>query len=338
MFTLKCDINIGPYNFTQVSDITIHKSWRTLISTCEIELPGLKTLLNANRQIKAGDKVTVTLWYDVNNESQEKHLEFVGYVSRTVPGFPFRVECEDTTYLLKRTRITKLWKERDPVKLTLKTLIEYLVSETKKQTGRTDISVNNLVPDVTFEKFNIQNDNVAQILQKLKEEYGLAGFFTGTDNTSLFVGLANQVNTGEKVDYFFDYNVIENDLIFRTADEIRLRVKCIGFTKANQKIEPKETIGDDDGELKTIVKYNITSEADLKKQAMEEASKLKYDGFDGTLTTFLYPYAEPLMVAVLDDPQYDGSRNGQYLIDSVTTKFGMGGARRIVELGKKIPV
>jgi len=150
------------------------------------------------------------------------------------------------------------------------------------------------------------------------------------------VGLANQVNTGTRVNYSFAWNIIENDLIYRTNDEIRLRVKCVGFTKNNQKIEPKETIGDDDGELITIVKYNITSEAQLKAQALEEASKLKFDGFDGSVTTFLYPYAEPLMVAVIDDPQYGSSRNGDYLIDSVTTRFGMGGARREVELGKRL--
>lgn len=334
MFILKCDISIGLYNFTQVNDITIRKSWRSLISTCDIALGGLKTQLDPTRQIKAGDKVTVKLWYDVNDRPLLKYVEFEGYVSRTFPGFPFRVECEDSTYLLKRTRISKEWKLSDPVKLTLKTLIAYLVSQVQIQTKRTDISVNNQVPEVIFEKFNIQS-NAAEVLQKLKEEYGLASFFIGT---SLFVGLANQVNTGVRVNYSFAWNIIENDLIYRTADDIRLKVKCVGFTKNNQKIEPPLTLGDDDGDLITIVKYNVTSVAQLQSQALEEASKLKYDGFDGTLTSFLYPYAEPLMVAVIDDPQYGSNRNGSYLIDSVTTRFGMGGARREVELGKRIPI
>ena len=80
------------------------------------------------------------------------------------------------------------------------------------------------------------------------------------------------------------------------------------------------------GNLQAILtKDKITNSISIKKY--------KYTGFDGFLNSFLIPYAQPNMTAVLDDPDYPDQRNGRYVIDSVVTTFGVNGARRKVELG-----
>lgn len=51
------------------------------------------------------------------------------------------------------------------------------------------------------------------------------------------------------------------------------------------------------------------------------------------LTTFLQPFAEPCMTAVLTDAVYP-ERNGKFFIEAVQVLFGMNGARRIISLGE----
>lgn len=323
MFVLKCDIKIGNYTFTQVSEVEINNSWRELISTCRIALPSLKS--QVAKAINPGDAVSVTLGY----EGVYSGVEFTGYVSRTYPGFPFVVECEDFIYLFKKTNINKDW----PQGINLKDLIAYIVAQVKAKYTTANFSVSGQLPDITFDKFRIANGNAAFALQKLKEEYGLVSFF---QRNVFFCGLANQLNVGEAVKYALNWNVIESRLEFRTPDQVRIRAKVIGISKKNEKVETK--IGDDDGEQRTIYIYNITNEAQLKSRAQDELDRMKFDGYEGSFLTFGVPYAEPLMVAELQDPQYSDARSGRFLIDTVTTTFGQRGFRRIIEPGRRVSV
>lgn len=323
MFVLTCDITIGNYRFTQVSEVEINNSWRELNSTCRIALPSLKS--QVAKAINPGDAVSITLGY----AGVYSGVEFKGYVSRTLPGFPFTVECEDYIYLFKKTNINKNWEGS----VTLSEIISYLVSQVKAKYPTANFSVSGQLPDITFDKFRIANGNAAFALQKLKEEYGLASFFQGD---VLFCGLANQINTGTEVKYALNYNVIESRLEFCKKEQVRLRVKAIGINKKNEKLETK--IGDDDGEQRTIYLYNITNEAQLKSRAQEELNRMKFDGYEGTFLTFGVPYAEPLMVANLKDPQYNDARTGKFLIDTVITTFGQSGFRRVIEPGRRVSV
>jgi len=62
---------------------------------------------------------------------------------------------------------------------------------------------------------------------------------------------------------------------------------------------------------------------------------LKYDGFEGDITSFLIPYATRGMAAKIYDKEHP-NRDGTYFIKKVVTTFGMGGARRKVTLGNKL--
>ncbi len=330
MFVLLSEILIGPYVFRQVNNVEVEKSWRSLGNTCNIQLanlPGVyanKSLLE--EKIVTGLPVSVNLWY--MDEVQRE--EFTGYVSRVKAVIPFEIECEDEVYWFKRTPIKKTWK----TKTTLKEVVKYLVDEVNTKYPTVKITLSGNLPDVNFtDGFIIQSGNTAATtLQEIKENFGLVSYFRGKE---LFCGLSEQQNFG-KVKLSLAWNIIENDLTFHREEDVQIKIKPVGFTLDNKKVTTKKEVGDPDGELRTVHYYNVKTEEELLKLAENDLLKYKYEGFEGTVTTFLIPFAEPLMTCILVDPRYGGSRSGRYQTDSVKVSFGQNGARRIVELGKKL--
>jgi len=76
--------------------------------------------------------------------------------------------------------------------------------------------------------------------------------------------------------------------------------------------------------------------AELSNLANEALSKLKYEGFRGSFTTFLEPQVKHGdVIAIQDDVIPD--RNGKYLVRKVVTKFGVDiGGRQIITLDRKV--
>lgn len=331
-FVLQCEITVGNYRFRQVNHVRIEKSWRELGDHCTIRLPkhvtdgGLDTR-TLEEFVSVGDPVTVTLWY----LGKDKHLEFEGYVRRILPNIPFELECDDHSYYLRKARIKRSWSKADNVRL--KEVVQYIVDEVNRQYAAASITVSSNLPTVNFsEGLVIEAGNTAATaLQKVKEEYGLTTYLKGRE---LYTGLAYGQTFGD-VKLSLAWNIIFHELMYRNEDDVQLQAKAIGIRKDNTRVVVDD-VGDQDGEQRTLFFYNVTNQAQLKTLAQEELKRLKFTGYEGDLTTFLYPYTEPLMVADLSDPQYGESRSGRYIIDSVNTEFGVYGARRQVELGIKL--
>jgi hypothetical protein len=153
------------------------------------------------------------------------------------------------------------------------------------------------------------------------------------DDGKLFAGLRQVKNIGDNQVYDIYKNVISHDLKFRTADDVRISLKVVGVLKDNSKIEV--IVGDTTGEQRTIYKYNISDKAQLKTIGEAELAELKYDGYEGTITTFLTPFCTRGYNAQIKDKNYD-NRSGFYFVPKVVTTFGTDGARRKVELGTKV--
>jgi hypothetical protein len=326
---LACEVTIGAYLFRQVNDVHIEKSWREVVDTCTIRIPQrirvekLQTTSIEN-YINVGDAVKVVLYY----QGKTKRTEFEGYVSRLKPNIPFEVECEDSGYLLKKTNLSKSWKDT-----TLKEVVNYIISETNKKFPEAGLTASLEIPAVNFSQFRLSNVNGAKALQQIKEEYGLMATFRGKE---LYVGLAYTRNLGD-VNYSLAWNVIEHDLTYRNAEDVQLKVRAIGIKKDNTRVEVDVPSKDAEGEQRTIFFYNVTSSSELKRLAEEEMQKYKFTGYEGGLRTFGLPWAEPLMTANLQDPQYGDKRSGRYVIDSVTTDFNAeDGFKRRIELGIKL--
>lgn len=325
MFVLVANIQIGDYTFNQVNNVSIVKSVDLLSDTAEIKLPMSALFGNKEvgferkqleQEIKAGDKVTITLAYKDVIET----VEFEGYVRWLKPNTPtITIECEDAMYLIRQKQINHNFG-----KTTLNDVLTYIVDGTGVQLAAD-------LPEVNFDKFLLKNVNGAQALEKLKDEYGLYVFID--DDGKLFAGLRQTKNIGNEQLYNIYKNVVSHDLRFRRAEDVRISLKVVGVLKDNKKVEV--VVGDTSGEQRTLYKYNISDVDQLKKIGEAELSDMKFTGYEGSITSFLEPFCTRGYTANIEDKNYP-DRTGNYFVPKVTTTFGTGGARRKIELGTKL--
>lgn len=321
MFVLKCKIKIGDYTFSSVNEVEITKSVEDLVDTAMIKLPtkfkirSTGELKYIEEVIKPGEKVEITLAY----EGKFEKVEFTGYVSKVSPKIPMEIQCEDAMWLLRRKNITKAFG-----KTTLKELLNEVVAGT-------GISLSDKIPAMGIDKFIIKNANGAQVLQKLKEDFAISAYLD--DEGKLYAGLEQMNNIGQVAIYDLNYNLVSNDLEFKTDEEKKLKVRYTYIDKSNKKKQVE--VGDHDGELRTFHTSVISDEAQLRKMAEAELRKNKYSGFEGSVKSFLIPFATRGMVAEIRDKEHE-NREGKYYIKKVVTSFGTSGARRTVTIGNKL--
>lgn len=321
MFVLSADIQIAGKKFTRVNSVKIESSAKVLEDMATIIIPATARMersgefiseVETAKQFNVGDDVVINLGY--NGDLKE---EFRGYVSRIKPGTPLEIECVDAVWLLRRKNCKGSFKNT-----TLKKLLEFIVSGT-------GIVLKGDIPGIQFKTYYLKNVTAASAVQELKDRYGLTLYMSGKD---LRVGLTSFTDK-KVVKYGLGENVIENDLEWMNEDDTRIKVKAIHIKKDNTKVEKE--YGDDDGELRTVYFYDLDSSADLQKMALAEASKYKFTGYQGGLTSFLIPFVQVGNVAKIQDQQF-GERAGDYLVDKVTTTYGTAGARRKIEIGIKV--
>lgn len=307
MKSMNAHIAIGAYEFRYVHRVTVESSWKTLADTCTIELPNVAGQLE--KAIRPGDAVVVRLGYDgVYAE------DFRGYVSSVAPGTPVRIECMDELWTLRQRSITKSWRSTT-VGEVLRELVPGAVLR---------------VPEVTLAPFRLDRVTVADALQVLKDQYGLAVFFRGPE---LYAGLPYGIDSPPEVyRYHTQRNVASfGSLEYRRAEDVKVKVKAVSIRPDNSRLELE--LGDSDGELHTLTFYGL-SLAELRQQAEERIGLLKFDGYKGSFTAFGFPNAQHSGVVDLTDGRYP-ERGGRYYIDDVKVTYGPGGYRRDITLGKR---
>ena len=298
------------YEFeNRVNSVRITSTWKAISDTAEIKLPYLRGMLD--KQINVGDRVVIYLGY--NGVLKQ---EFKGYISVKKPDVPFTLICEDEMWKLKQIKVSPTgWST-----IKLADVITHLAP---------DVVLTDL-PDITLSPWRIENDtrNVAQALDRLRHDFGLAVYFR---DGRLYAGLPYYENAGE-VKFRFGVNAKDRSLEFKREADIKLQVKAISLLPSGKHIN--ETVGDVGGEQHTLHFYNLTRD-ELKRQAAEKLPLLRFDGFRGSFLSFGIPQTKHSMVANLEHPRYP-EKNGKYFIDTVTTEYnGSVGYKRINELGRK---
>jgi hypothetical protein len=315
MKRLSCNISVGSLRFDYVNELHIESTWKNFTDTLTIKFPRNLKLRNTKLQdyIKTGDKVIVNLGYDDVTE-----LIYLGYVKTIKPSTPVEITCEDEALQLKKNPKSLSYRN-----VSLGTLVNDIAS--------------GIIADV-FEaqlgRFAIDRATPAQVLEKVKESYGLNSFFRLTEQQPVLV--VGKVYTQEitKIHQFkFGHNIIGDSgtLEYRNKEDVRLKIIAISMKPDNTKIEVE--LGDSDGEERTLTYYDL-SHAELKKIATSEMEKLKYDGYSGSFTTFGVPvvrHGERVMIIDSDYPE----RAGEFYVDMVTTTFGLQGYRQEISLGPK---
>ena len=321
MYILAAKIEIGDFVFRSVNEVEITKSVTELVDTAIIKMPTKFRVKSNNEQkfieecIKPGDKVKITLAY----EGKYEGVEFSGFVKKVNPKTPMEIHCEDAMWLLRRKNIAKSWK-----KTTLKEVLQEVVSGT-------GIKLSNKIPSVNLESWIIKNKNGTQALQEIKETMGMSIFLD--DDGSLYCGFQQSTNIGQIVKYDLNYNLVENNLEFKTADEKKIKAVCHWIDKKTNK-KQTFTAGDEDGEIKEFKSpsYDKKLMQEIAEKTIKEA---KVAGFEGDVTSFLLPFANRGMTAKIIDKEH-ANREGNYFIKTVVTTYGMSGARRKVTLSNRL--
>ncbi|WP_312357269.1 hypothetical protein [Sphingobacterium multivorum] len=321
MFILGGTFEIGSFKFSAINEIEIIKSVDDISDTAVIKMPS-KFLVKQNgglkyteEVIKKGDPVKITLAY----KGKFEKVEFEGYVDRIKAGVPMEIHCVDATWLLRRKEC-KFSKSKTSLKEVLQHIVE-----------GTDLKLATNIPDLPLEKYLLKNKNGLQALYQIKEETSMSIYLN--DAGELYCGLQQLNNIGQIVKYDLNYNLVENNLEFRTADDKKIKVVYESTTKDNKKL--KVELGDDGGEKIEVKTKTITDQATLERMAKTHLERAKYDGYDGDVTSFLIPYATRGMAAEIIDKKHV-NRQGKYFIKKVVTTFGTGGARRKVSISNKL--
>lgn len=329
MFALTAHITIDKYEFNHVNYVEITSNRTVLGEKATIKLPRryANKYVNGSTKlsdvIKAGQKVSIQLGYDGNYTQQ-----WNGYVSNITPSVPFVIECEDEAYTLKREYVQPIVF----ASATLKEVIQYILKDSK-----VEYSLD--VPDLKLTNFPIKGKRISKYyaLDQLNNETNLDLdiFFR---NSKLFCGLPyteKYATTLKNVVYNLSgakQNVISNNLKYRNAADVKIKLKLISLMPDNSKIEC--VWGDADGEVRTWHEFN-KSLKELQTIAQNRLDKLKFDGYVGSLTTFGIPFPVHTQIAELRDEEFN-DHNGKYYIDAVRTTFGDGGYRHEVTIGRKV--
>lgn len=308
-------IQIGTYRLGLLQSVEINKSVDLLTGTAVIVLPGVvyNQSLDHEKYVKAGDKALIQLGYDGNLVT-----EFAGYVQRIdTDDDSLTINCEDSMYLTR-----KPVQDKQLNNTTMKAIAEYCL---------TGIGLKNLdcTYDITYQKFVIKSANAFDVLKKLKEETKAQIYMIGE---TLHIH-PPYVEKGGDVVYDFAVNIEDSDLKYRNKDDRRFEVEVEGIGLDGKR--KKVTVGVTGGEKRSVKVTNVMSDAELKKRGEAEISYLSYDGYEGSISTWLVPFVEPTWSAKIIDKDYE-YKTGTYYVTAVTTTFSEAGAVRKVELGRKL--
>lgn len=316
MYTLDFEVKIGEFYLGMVDSITIHKSVELLADTCEIVLPAarLNKALEVEEQIKRGDEVSVSIGYKEVGIKEE----FKGYLQRiSTDGGSIKLFCEDDLFQFRKDLPNEELK-----KISLSDLLSKVVKGIGKN-YKVDCSYT-----WVYDKFVIRDATGYDVLKKVQEECGADIYLK---DGVLHIHPPGEV-VGKERFYDFAVNIEEAELSFRRAEDKKVKV-VVKAIMPDGKVKEIE-VGSTGGE-KVEVKCHASDTASMKARGEAEVKRRTFDGYDGSITTWLIPECNPGDTASIHDGDYT-YKDGTYFVRSVTTDFSEGGGKRKVELGYRL--
>lgn len=322
-FNMDWQITVGEYYLALLAGCEIHKSVDLLADTCTITLPGFayNKAFRVEQKIKRGDAIEVRLGYD-----GKLVTEFKGYLLNiNTDDGSLTLNCEDDLFVLRKDV-----KDKQFVHATVKEIVQYCLD----QTG-VSLKLNCSFGDgFIYDKFVISKATAYDVLKKLQEETK-ANIYIRTNNDTKQEELNIHplyAETHGYVSYSFQQNIEESNLKFKRAEDKRVEVivESVGKDGKTNTVRTGTTGGDQE----TVKVYGM-NEAAMKQRADSEYLKRVYDGYEGSVSTWMIPTVEPGDSADVFDEDFE-FKNGTYYVTAVTTKFDDGGGKREVQLGIKL--
>lgn len=316
MLTMRYDIKIGDYKVGMLESVEINRSVELLADTAVITLPGAEynLALEVESKIHRGDKVVISFGY----EEMGMQEEFTGWVQRIgTDNGAITIECEDDLFLFRKSL-----KDEQHSNITLADLLKKVIDGIGGG-YKIDSSYS-----WTYEKFTINSATGFDVLKKVQEESGADIYLQGD---TLHVHAPGE-KVGNDVYYDFFQNVQECNLEYRRADERKVEI-VVKALMPDGKVKEKHygTTGGD----KVEIKCATSDDESMKLRGESEHKRLSFDGYDGSIDTWLVPYITPGDSAVLHDADYD-YKDGKYYVRAVKTQFSSSGGKREVELGFRL--
>lgn len=316
MYTLDFEVKIGEFYLGMVESITIHKSVELLADTCEIVLPAARQnkALEVEEQIKRGDEVSVSIGYKEVGIKEE----FKGYLQRiSTDGGSIKLFCEDDLFQFRKDLPNEELK-----KISLSNLLSKVVKGIGKN-YKIDCSY-----IWVYDKFVIRDATGYDVLKKVQEECGADIYLK---DGVLHIHPPGEV-VGKERFYDFAVNIEKAELSFKRAEDKKVKV-VVKAIMPDGKVKEIE-VGSTGGE-KVEVKCHASDTASMKARGEAEVKRRTFDGYDGSITTWLIPECNPGDTASIHDGDYT-YKDGTYFVRSVTTEFSENGGKRKIELGYRL--
>ena len=310
------DIQIGDYRVGMLDKISIHRSVELLADTATITLPAAQfnVALEVEDKIHRGDVVIIRLGYDEVGIKEE----FRGYLqSISTDGGDITLNCEDEIHMLRKDIPNKQYKAVS---------LEILLKEVLAAAG-VNLKVKNTY-QWTYKSFVISDATAYDVLKKVQEECGADIYIKDGE---LHIHPPGEV-VGIDRYYNFALNVESADLTYRSAADkkVKVVVKATMPDGTVKEVEVGATGGD-----KVEIKSPTSDAASMKQRGEQELLRRSFDGYDGSITTWLIPECMPGDIANLHDEDYP-KKDGAYFVRSVTTEFSSSGGSRKIELGFRL--
>jgi hypothetical protein len=323
---------LGTIEIDFPTTISIEASWQEFTQKCEIvvgrklSFEGKEIAFGDGAILKRGQAVRVYGWYDSpDTGDQSDDLIFKGVIADIIPDTPIKILCQDEMWILKQSSVNGTYRN-----ITLNALLQDILP--KNADGTLRIPFVNTV-NATFGKIRVPNKTVMDVLKYLKK----LGIFSYFVDGVLYSGAAYipeilQNEGSKKITHTIrvQNQVIESDMIYRNAEDIRIKIQAYNINDDNTRFEIE--VGDADGEIRRLPFYNRTR-ADLEEAAQRELERYKINGWVGSFTTFLKPRVKHGdEIKLVDDNVPD--RNGTYLVSRVVTTSGINGGRQTITLDR----
>ncbi|MFL0108977.1 hypothetical protein [Tenacibaculum maritimum] len=288
--------NSRQFTIKKVNSVVIESSWRMLTDIAEIILP--RNIADFDNQkikevFEIGDKVLIELGYNGNLIK-----EFEGYITEVSAEIPVRISCQDEMWKLKQL----------PVNLSLKsTSLQNLLKAIAPMYNIVSIDI-----DIAAQRF--PKTTAAKVLEKLKQNYSLYSYMI---DGVLYCNLKSD-RENLPIPIHLEKEVVQNNLIYKTTDERKVKIRIISILKNGNKVE--EIQGDEDGEEIQKTYYGISNKKTLKKIALAEYIRHKVNGFEGTIESFGTHIIHHGDAVFFKSDQY-GERTGTNLVETVRVEF-----------------
>ena len=228
--------------------------------------------------------------------NRDLKIEFEGYIREIESGFPMKLHLDDETFLMRSNSFVKSWKT-----VKLKEVLEYIAPGYEIDCH-----------DAELGKFQIDNQSTLTVLRALKEQYG---FYSAIRGKKLVCKFKYEIVEAKQVHvYNFSRNVKKSSLKYKRKEDKKIRIRAVT--------------------VKTMSFTNKTAK-ELRELALAEYKRVCFDGFEGSVTGFGVPLTNAGDTLKIVSPR-EPEREGRYLIESVTVRYGNAYYERINRLSYRV--